>query len=187
MSGATALVSLALDVRKQLKTTLFSFLPLLFVTAGLCGQTPVPANSARSEKHACSVAEPNVDGNTDVYGLKEYKEAIADLLKQQKFDDLDCIGHAARREKTRLPGGLWKLHNIYIGLTEPTGHATEEDWTERISLLQKWVTAKPNSITARVALAEAYDGYAWDARGNGYSNTVTDSGWKAIQSTAGTS
>jgi hypothetical protein len=100
------------------------------------------------------------------------------LLKQQKFDDLDCIGHAARREKTRLPGGLWKLHNIYIGLTEPTGHATEEDWTERISLLQKWVTAKPNSITARVALAEAYDGYAWDARGNGYSNTVTDSGWK---------
>jgi hypothetical protein len=178
MSGVVSSASTSYHVRRKLKAIFLGFLPLLFATAGLRGQTSVPNNSAQSEKHACSVAEPNIDGSTDLYGLKEYKEAVADLLKQQKFDDLDCIAHAVRSERTRFPGGLWKLHNIYIGLTEPTGHATEEDWTERISLLQTWVTAKPNSITARVALAEAYSGYAWDARGNGYSNTVTDSGWK---------
>jgi hypothetical protein len=66
MSGVTALASLVIDVRKKSKTALFIFLSVLFVTAGLSGQTPAPGSSLQSEKHGCSVAEPNIDGNTDV-------------------------------------------------------------------------------------------------------------------------
>jgi hypothetical protein len=89
------------------------FLSVLFVTAGLSGQTPEPGSSLQSERHGCSVAEPNIDGNTDVYGLKEYKEAIADLPKQQKFDDLDCIGHAARSEKTSARWVVEAAQHLY--------------------------------------------------------------------------
>jgi hypothetical protein len=38
--------------------------------------------------------------------------------------------------------------------------------------------ANPKSITAPVALAGAYINLAWHARGDGYSDSVTDSGWK---------
>jgi hypothetical protein len=99
------------------------------------------------------------------------------LLLQENFDALDCIANEARSEKTRLSGGIWKLHTIYAAVERPEGHLTEADWEEHLSHLDKWAAARPDSITARVALAGAYVSYAWDARGEGYSNTVTDSGW----------
>src|SRR5262249_15395333 len=52
------------------------------------------------------------------------------------------------------------------------------DWKERLQLIQRWVGARPRSVTAKVTLAEAYLFYAWDARGHGYSDTVSDNGWK---------
>jgi hypothetical protein len=58
------------------------------------------------------------------------------------------------------------------------GHATEEDWRDRQAHLDRWVADKPQSITANVALAKFYVKYAWAARGDGMSDSVTGSGWK---------
>jgi hypothetical protein len=44
--------------------------------------------------------------------------------------------------------------------------------------LERWVAAKPGSVTARIALAESYINHAWYARGEGTSDSVTGSGWK---------
>jgi hypothetical protein len=57
-------------------------------------------------------------------------------------------------------GGTWKLHTIYVALEDPPLHATPQDWKRHIGLLKQWVSAKPHSITAGVALAEAYVNYA---------------------------
>jgi len=38
--------------------------------------------------------------------------------------------------------------------------------------------SRPDSITARIALATSLHRWAWVARGNGYSNTVTPEGWR---------
>jgi hypothetical protein len=76
---------------------------------------------------------------------------------------------------------MWKLKEVYIGLSEPVQypmHAMQEDWAVLLKKLQLWVTERPKSITARVALATAYLSYAADARGEGYADTVTESGWK---------
>ena len=105
---------------------------------------------------------------------------IASLLTQERFDDLDCIADQARKDKTRLPGGTWKLVAIYTALEAPAGHATEQDWKDHLAPLEHWVTAKPGSITARIALANSYVSYAWDARGNSDSETVTDNGWRLL-------
>lgn len=178
MSTFTVAASMITDPQKLLRPALFGLLCSLLMCSSLCAQTNTVSDAGTSPKNSCEVSEPTVDGATDVDGLKAYKVAIAGLLKQQEFDALDCIANVARSGRVRLPGGLWKLHNIYAGLSEPTDHATDEDWKDLISLLQNWVTARPHSITARVALAEAYNGYAWFARGNGYADTVTNSGWK---------
>jgi hypothetical protein len=49
---------------------------------------------------------------------------------------------------------------------------------ERLADLRDWITAKPDSITARVALACVQVDYAWNARSGNYANKVTDEGWR---------
>src|SRR5882672_7963968 len=77
---------------------------------------------------------------------------------------------------------MWRLHNLYAGLDQPTRqHAAEVDWRNHLQRLERWVAARPNSITARVALAQSYTGYGWVARGEDSSNTVSDSGWRLFR------
>jgi hypothetical protein len=129
--------------------------------------------------HACGFSDTAFDPNTDVHALEEYQYAIAGLLKQEKFAELDCVANSVRSSKARFSGGAWKLHILYFGLDKPQpGHATEQDWRNHLQRLNAWGAARPNSITARVALAESYVSYAWDARGTGYSDTISDSGVK---------
>jgi hypothetical protein len=149
-----------------------AFSMLLFAASRLHAQ---PSGAA---KNTCTFAEPQFEGSTDISGLKSYISTVADLLKREDFSNLDCLADAARSGKVRFPGGRWKLHNIYIGLTELDRHVTEDDRDEQISHLEHWAHSRPNSITARIALAEVYTSYAWDARGGGLANTVSDSGWK---------
>ncbi len=118
------------------------------------------------------------DTDNDIAVLQQYKFVMQRLLVNEKFDDLDCIADSARSQKTKFPGGMWKLHILYQGLSKPQGHATEEDWRSHLERLNRWVSAKPDSITARVALAESYVSYAWEARGDGYSDSVSESGWR---------
>jgi len=79
----------------------------------------------------------------------------------------------------RLEGGVWKLFGFYEGVTKPhTGtQATDSDWDDHFATIKKWISAFPDSATARIALADSYVNYAWAARGSGYSDTVSESGW----------
>ncbi len=114
------------------------------------------------------------DDDTDVRAFNKYKEAIWSLLEQERFDELDRIADENRSRKLRFSGGVWKLALFYFTFID---HPVT-NWNLHLQRLQKWVQAKPESISARVALAGGYIGYAGDARGGGYSETVTESGWK---------
>jgi hypothetical protein len=100
---------------------------------------------------------------------------------REDFAELDQMADAARSSKARFPGGGWKLSRFYEAV-KPNGggYQTDADWKNHIELLQRWTAARPQSATARVALAEAYLRYAWAARGAGYANTVTDQGLAAF-------
>jgi len=94
----------------------------------------------------CGFSDAEFDTTTDVRALDEYRDAIAQLLKQEKFAELDCLADAARAGKTRFPGGGWKLRNIYIGLEDPRpGHPTEEDWQQHLKLVERWMSSNPRS------------------------------------------
>jgi len=123
----------------------------------------------------------NGDASTDIRAVPDYKRTISRLLQAGKFEQLDCLADSTRSNKEVFPGGTWKLHTIYVGLEEPLLHATPKDWKAHIGLLKKWVAARPQSITARVAFAEACVNYAWDARGHGYADSVSQNGWKLFE------
>ena len=155
---------------------------LLVVTNGFA-----IAADQESNTNPCNVSKEDEAGlnghfDTDVHATRNYMTTIAGVLKEEKFDELDCLADRARSNKERFPGGLWKLHTLYGGLYTPVQYpvtrATRQDWNTHLQHLQQWVASRPKSVTARVALAKAYLFYAYDARGGGYADTVSDSGWK---------
>jgi hypothetical protein len=54
--------------------------------------------------------------------------------------------------------------------------ATEAEWADALDRLKRWSVQRPDSVTARVALAHAYLNYAWQAHGNGSDASVTPEG-----------
>jgi hypothetical protein len=136
------------------------------------GDTP----SQKTAPAPCTTVDLNFDTKDDVRAIDKYGAALTKLLVQEKFDELECIADSDRSTRARFSGGLWKLHNFYVSIQEPRGHATAEDWTNHLQRMNRWVTAKPASITARVALASAYIRYAWAARGEDFADKVTESG-----------
>ena len=178
--------------------TLFDHAPKLLRSLILFGPicvlilttVPIPGFAADSKKGGPQAgtcknidSDSGFDESTDIGAVKAYEDWIAQLLKEEKFDDLDCIADSVRSSKVRFSGGAWKIHRVYSGLTEPQPgmHATAEDWKDHVDRLERWVAAKPRSITARVALAKSYAGYAWDARGSDYADTVSESGWQLFR------
>jgi hypothetical protein len=100
-----------------------------------------------------------------------WKRAIEADLVEEKFDELDRLADTYRREKTRGPGGEWVLHSFYEYLDSP--QLTDKDSADHLEHLRHWMAARPESITARVALATSLHRWAWVARGNGFINTVS--------------
>jgi hypothetical protein len=72
------------------------------------------------------------------------------------------MAETARRTKSRFAGGTWKLYVLYRGLREPAGglKASEEEWNQHLDRLGAWAQQSRESVTARVALAEAFFRYA---------------------------
>lgn len=133
-----------------------------------------PAASSSAVATAASPAE--------VHEGRWVREIEADLVAE-KFDDLDQMADAYRREKTRLPGGDWRLRTFYEALDAP--QLTDADSVAHVGHLERWVTGRPESITARIALATSLDRWAWVARGNGETNTVTPEGWRLFHERSG--
>jgi hypothetical protein len=97
-------------------------------------------------------------------------------LVEEKFEELDRMAAQFRSEKSRFNGGGWKLTAFYGALDKP--ELTDKDTRDHLEHLKHWIAQRPESITARVALATSLHRWAWVARGNGEVNTVTPEGWR---------
>jgi Domain of unknown function (DUF4034) len=122
------------------------------------------------------------NSDTDTQPARAFRTTVRNLFNEEKFQQLEEIAGTVRFPKERLRGGAWKLSAFYQIVQGP-GSLTSTDavWNEHVERLQRWIAAKPNSITPRVALAQCYLRMAWKARGNGYGNTVTADDWKLFK------
>jgi hypothetical protein len=117
-------------------------------------------------------------------GEDQYRSRITTYFYKQNYEQLEKEAQQARTTKARFPGGVWKLFVFYEALDAAGRNktATDDDWMYYQQLAQEWMKQRPDSITAQVALAEAYLNFGWHARGGGYADTVTDDGWKRFHS-----
>jgi hypothetical protein len=181
MSTRETLAALRLRLLSKACVGLVGLLLLASVTC----VRPAFAEQTHNAK-ACAIPEVDVAGlngndGDDAHAVRNYEDTILRLLQKSRFKELDCLADSARSSEEELNGGMWRLHLIYAGLAEARHHDTEFDWQARLGHLNDWATTNPKSITARIALAEAYAMYGWNARGDGYSETVTKNGWTLFE------
>jgi Domain of unknown function (DUF4034) len=132
-----------------------------------------PSDAAPENPNAISILDDAAD----------YKAQVAVWLAQRNFDALDQEARTARASKARMRGGVWKLYEFYQGVDSPVSgdKATDQEWKTQIATLNDWIKQKPDSAAARIALAGAYISYAGKARGTGYADNVSSSGWDVMR------
>ena len=107
--------------------------------------------------------------------------AIRDLLLQAQYDSLEAMAGQLRRDRTRWPGGSWKLRAFYYeGFDGSVPEGDSAAWVTMIDALRRWRDARPQSLTAHVALVNGLVGHAWQARGNGVAAAVGAAGFAAM-------
>jgi hypothetical protein len=142
-------------------------------------QEPTTAQTAGSPD-----MQPAADGSpedtadlTDNH-VRAFKVQVRSLFNKGAYSELEALAGQLRSKKLRFKGGAWKLNTFYRTVGSPGSlTATDAAWQARIAKLEQWIKDSPASPAPRVALARAYLRFAWKARGNGWSNTVTPEGW----------
>lgn len=94
-------------------------------------------------------------------------------LEKQEYDELEKLAEDGRSAEDACANGDWQVVPVYAAL-ELSAAQDDSAWLARQKAIAAWIQARPESITARVALARLLTGYAWKARGTGYANTVSD-------------
>jgi hypothetical protein len=150
------------------------------IRAGKEDGTPSAGDKTAAKRQS---AAANSDVNATMTLLSERDEAayatrVKTQLEQEHFKVLDDAAAADRFGKTRFPGGGWRLYTFYSAVESPRekAPATEAEWADVLDRLKRWSVQRPESVTARVALAYAYLNYAWQARGAGNDASVTPEG-----------
>ncbi len=111
--------------------------------------------------------------------IKALRAKARNYFKANDFQGLEDMVAEVRSGPPVGGSGSWQLQHFYSAL-DPSRKDAEGVWKQHESTLQAWEKAFPQSITARIAHGRFLISYAWQARGAGWANTVTDDGWKAF-------
>ncbi len=150
------------------KCAIVSFFTILLLT--LCcskSQSPPP------NKSEIKIEQKKTESDLEL--RRQFVSEIEQHLNKDEFEELEKIADKLTKSKERFPGGDWKIDRFYEAIYPPGGYETVKvNWPERIAKLKKWTQQKPDSIYANVALGSAQLGAAWNERGTGFADKVTD-------------
>jgi hypothetical protein len=149
-----------------------------------CSRDPVETQNSRvptesTGPHAQLPFTISVVEAPETKEIKEIKREASLLLARKDYDKLDAFAKRLRDSKESYADGVWKVFYVYDGL-DLSDEASDAEWQKRFKAIKSWIDAKPDSITARVAMAKDLVSYAWKARGTGYADTVSEASWKVF-------
>lgn len=173
-----------------MKNTILLFfvcLLLLFLNSGcsslfeqnkpLSSQTNINVNA---NKGPILVSSSKADTAASLESLSIYSSLA---LKAGKYEELSSKIDDARQTRERLRGGYWKLYALYKGISTPNVemNATPSEWEDHLARLQEWKLKKPDSISARIALAQGLISYGFEARGSDTIDKISEESMRLFQ------
>ncbi len=106
--------------------------------------------------------------------------AYAKLDRKYTFAEVEVILNQLRTERRDRPQARDDIASWYSYLTSPA-YTESMDVPQHIEKLGEWRKQLPQSPTPLIVMGKTQIRYAWQARGGGFANTVTDEGWKLFQ------
>lgn len=110
---------------------------------------------------------------------------IEALLMKGAFDDLEALANDYRTSHARVKGGYWALSDFYRDLAGFAGDgcdcgrdSSSVSFDAKRLAFESWLGAHPHSLTATVALAELWAGYAWAGRGGAAAQETSENQWR---------
>lgn len=96
----------------------------------------------------------------------EFEQHVRALWNSSQFGELEKIATQSRDGKLRCSDGYWQLAHFYNVLRRRDDPTNRDMWLDMIDKAQRWVNDSPRSVTAKIVLAGAWNGYAWYNRGS---------------------
>jgi hypothetical protein len=125
---------------------------------------------AAQEKTPAMVDQPEKE-------MFAFRAKARTYFKASDFRGLESMVAEIRSGPPLFANGSWRLAQFYVAL-DPSRKDADNVWQQHEVTLEAWEKAFPESNTARIAHARFLISYAWQARGAGFANTVTEAGWK---------
>lgn len=135
------------------------------------------ANKGPVENKGPALTNLTLVNDKSAEDVDAYRLRVRQLYNNSRFDELEALADEARAKKARFDNGSWLIYQFYDCM-DPSDSEPESMWQRHDRIHQAWIAAKPESITARVAYVGFLTTYAWQARGGGYADTVTNKGWE---------
>lgn len=161
---------------------------LLGMTTWLCRAVvaaPAPARGSATAATAADAAATGVDrptsATTEAEEGKAIRAATCRDLAAERFEALDARADEMRNKRITFSTGNWQLMDFYGGLELYPSVFKADDPDYALPLLNRWTQLRPNSVAARLFLANLHLRYAWKARGGGPADTVTEEGLKGFE------
>ena len=106
----------------------------------------------------------------------EIDKSINDLFMQRQFAELESIFADALDKREKNDDGILKIYDMYDELSPSySGYAYKFD--KYFEVYNEWLTLHPDSYLANASYGIFYLAYAWNARGRGYEQTISQKGW----------
>lgn len=98
------------------------------------------------------------------------------LFNAEQFLDLERLVDDWSMPDARRANGSSLLSVYFTGMNSLFARSTDRE--AKLQIIRRWRELSPYSSAAAVTEAIYWRTYAWDARGNGYVQSVTEEGWR---------
>jgi hypothetical protein len=103
--------------------------------------------------------------------------ATSKLPRKFSWEEVEAILDKLRGERAKRAQAQDDLASWYTLLSRPY-YTESPGYSQHLAKLEEWRQKMPKSPTPLVVLARTHKAWAWEARGGGLANTVTEDGWK---------
>lgn len=102
-----------------------------------------------------------------------FTKTVREALQAKDWNKLEQFGKAADNDKEYSYKG-YNSWSTFISEME----ACSNDYEGRLKVVGQWMAAKPQSAIAPAVYGQLMACYAWQARGSGWSDSVSAEGWR---------
>jgi hypothetical protein len=132
------------------------------------------------------------DGYLTVLGLDkpptqpvwEFERTVRALAHDEQYDHLETLGDLLQGDSEPFPGTYEPRFDLFLRhvLRPDQGPHAEPQVQPKPKQIANWLKARPDSRIARLLDVDRLIEEAWEARGSGFANTVSEEGWRVFGS-----